>query len=142
MGKINIPFNDANYSIDESALSAATAELKSHLSTVMNGTGAVINLGGVTYNVDFTKLTTEKNDFISHLGKIAGNGPKVVIDGVAYNIDSSKVQTAVSELEVVLGNLHSDDDNYGDENVITLVSFDNYILQDCNGVYLIPKEDN
>lgn len=107
MEKTNIIFNDVNYSIDASSLSAATAELVSHLSTVMNGSGAVINLGGVTYNIDSVKLSTATNDFVSHLGTVSGNGLKVSVGGVEYSIDSAKVSSAVSELETVLGNLNN-----------------------------------
>lgn len=107
MGKTNIIFNDINYSIDESSLDAAIAQLKSHLSTTMSGSGAAINLGGITYNVDGTKLSTATNDFIAHLGTISGSGSKVVIGGVEYSIDSAKVSSAVSELETVLGNLNN-----------------------------------
>lgn len=105
MAKTNIIFNDINYQVDESSLSAAAAELKAHLSTVMSGSGSVINLGGVEYNIDSAKLSTAKNDFISHLGTIAGNGAKVIVGGVEYFIDSAKVSDAVGELETVFGNL-------------------------------------
>lgn len=105
MEKTNIIFNDINYSIDESSLSAAAAELKAHLTTVMNGSGAKINLGGVSYNIDSTKLSTATNNFISHLGTIAGNGSKVTVGGVEYFIDSAKVSGAVSELETLFGDL-------------------------------------
>jgi hypothetical protein len=109
MAKTNIIFNDKKYYIDETSLSTATAELKSHLSTVMNGSGAVINLGGISYNVDSTKLTAAKNDFVSHLGTISGNGSKVVVGGVEYGIDSAKVSSALGDLETVLGGLHSEE---------------------------------
>ena len=66
MAKIKIPFNNTDYSIDESALSSATENLKSHLQTVMNGTGAVINFGGVSYNVDQTKLSEATNNFVAY----------------------------------------------------------------------------
>ena len=101
MAKINISFNNKNYFIDESLVSAASDALRSHLSTVMNGSGAVIGLGGTSYNVDSTKLQTATNDFITHLGTIAGNGSKVVVGGVEYGIDSTKVAGAVAELEAV-----------------------------------------
>lgn len=45
MAKTNIVFNNKDYYIDNSSLSDATAALQSHLSTVMNGAGATINLG-------------------------------------------------------------------------------------------------
>lgn len=106
MEKTNIIFNGINYSIDESSLSAAAAELKAHLSTVMNGSGAVINLGGVPYNIDSTKLSTAKNDFVSHLGTIAGNGSKVTVGGVEYSIDSTKISSAISGLTTALGDLN------------------------------------
>lgn len=113
MAKTNISFNNKNYSIDEASLSTATAALQSHLSTVMNGTGAVINLGGVSYNVDSAKLLAATNDFISHLGTVAGSGKKVVINGVEYNVDSDKMASAISELHTVLGGLHTDDGDDG-----------------------------
>ena len=99
MGKPNLSFNDKNYFIDEPAISAATAALKSHLSTVMNGTGATINLGGISYGIDATKLTAATNGFITHLGTISGTGKKVTVGGVEYGIGTDKVAGAVSELE-------------------------------------------
>ena len=105
MEKTNIIFNDANYSIDESSLSAATTELKSHLSAVMNGSGAVINFRGVSYNIDSAKLSSATNDFISHLGTISGDGLKVVVGGVEYSIDSAKVSDAIYELKGAFDNL-------------------------------------
>lgn len=105
MAKINIPFNGTNFLIDESALASATTELQSHMQTEMSGTGAVIELGGNTYNVDSTKLTNERNAFVSHLGTIAGSGSKVTVNGIEYGIDSNKVSAAVSELTMAFGNL-------------------------------------
>lgn len=105
MAKININFHDNNYSIDEASLSTAVAELKSHLSTTMSGTGAIINFGGASYNIDSTKLSTVKNDFISHLTTISGIGHKVVIGGVEYYVDADKVKDALAELHGNLVNL-------------------------------------
>lgn len=105
MAKTNIVFNNASYTIDESSLSAATAELQSHLSTVMSGSGAVINFGGTAYDVDSAKLVATKNDFVAHLATIAGNGAKVVVDGVEYGIDSTKLQGAISDLQTAFGNM-------------------------------------
>lgn len=103
MAKTNIVFNNKNYSIEESSLSAATTSLKSHLLTVMNGSGATINLGGTAYGVDSAKLSAATNDFTSHLATIAGNGSKVVVGGKEYSIDSTKLTGAISELEAVFG---------------------------------------
>ena len=111
MAKMNIYFDNKNYNVDETSLSAADSALHNHLSTVMNGSGATIMLDGIAYNVDSTKLLNATSDFISHLGTISGNGMKVVINGVAYNIDSTKMTDAISELEAVLGNLHIEDDS-------------------------------
>ena len=109
MAKINIPFNNTNYSIDESTLSTAYADLKSHLSTVMNGTGTTINLDGIAYSIDSAKLASATNDFVSHLGTISGSGSKVVVNGVEYSIDATKMASAISELHTVLGGMQSDD---------------------------------
>ncbi len=105
MAKIKIKFNNKEFQLDDATLAPATAELKSHFSTVMNGEGAVINLGGTAYNVDSTKLSTATNSFITHLGTITGNGSKVTIGGIEYGIDSSKVAGAVAEMEGALSNL-------------------------------------
>ncbi len=105
MAKINIPFNGADYLIEEFALTSATTDLQSHLSTSMSGTGATIDLGGNTYNVDSTKLTTERNAFITHLETIAGTGSKVTVGDVEYGVDSNKMSAAVTELEATFGNL-------------------------------------
>jgi hypothetical protein len=110
MAKINITFNNKNYSIDESSFAAASAELQRHLSDTMSGSDSVINFGGISYNVDSTKLSAATSEFVSHLGKIAGSGLKVVVDGDEYSVDFTKVQSAVSELETVLDNLHNPDD--------------------------------
>ena len=107
MAKIDINFNNTSYTIDESALQIATDAIKSHLSTVMNGSGSVINFGGISYNVDSSKLSSATADFISHIGTVAGSGYKVVVNGTEYSIDSSKMSRAVSDLEAVLGGLNS-----------------------------------
>lgn len=116
MAKFNIPFNNKDYSVDETLLSPAADSLKNHLSTVMNGTGATINFGGTSYNVDSAKLLAATNDFISHLGTVAGNGYKVIVNGTEYSVGSDKVAGAVSELEVVLGNLHNGQSGGGSDN--------------------------
>jgi hypothetical protein len=120
MAKTNISFNNNNYSIDESSLSSATAALKSHLSTVMNGTGATITLDGTSYGVDATKLSTATNDFISHLGTISGSGSKVVVNGVEYGVDSNKVAGAIASLDTALDGL----ENGGDSESGNIVAFD------------------
>lgn len=110
MSKINISFNNTDYQIDESSLSAASSALRTHLSTTMSGSGATINLGGTSYNVDITKLFDSTNDFVSHLRTIAGSGHKVYIGGIEYPIDASKVKVSIADLETVLGNLNDPDD--------------------------------
>ena len=105
MAKINIAFNDKNYPIDEDSLSNASAVLRSHLQTVINGSGAVINLDGVSYNVDSTKLSTATNSFVSHLGTISGSDYKVVVGGVEYGIGDDKIGETVPEFETVLYDL-------------------------------------
>ena len=107
MAKINILFDNKNYQIDEKSLSNATSKLQSHLSDTMNGSGETINFGGQDYSIDAAKLQSSRNDFVYHLGGIAGNGYKVVVDGVEYSVDSEKVADAVSILHTTLGNLQS-----------------------------------
>lgn len=107
MAKINIIFNDKAYSIDESVFAVAAAELQRHLSTTMSGSGSTINFGGVSYNIDSSKLASATSNLVSHLSKIAGSGSKVVIGGIEYSIDTNKVNSAISDLETVLGNLNS-----------------------------------
>ena len=59
--------------------------------------------------IDAEKLSAATNDFVSHLGKIAGSGSKVVVGGVEYFIDSTKVNNAISDLATTLGNLNNPD---------------------------------
>lgn len=129
MAKIIIPFNNKEYSVDESAFSDAYVALKSHLSAIMNGSGATISFGGTDYNIDSAKLSAATNDFITHLGTVAGSGKKVVIGGVEYNVDSAKMNSAIAELETVLGDLHTGNDD-SSETVIfaeqTLTGFTVY----------------
>lgn len=138
MAETNISFNNKNYSIDETSLSAPTSALKSHLSTVMNGTGAVVVFDGASYNVDFEKIEVATSEFVTHLRTIAGNGYNVVVDGIEYNIDPTKVQDAIVELEAVLNNLNAPTTN-GDG--VKLLSLDNLILKDLNGLFLLAEED-
>lgn len=124
MAKINVNFNSKTYSVDESSLSDAANNLRTHLSTAMSGSGATINLGGTTYNVDSAKLLTATNDFIAHLGTVAGSDYKVVVGGVEYGVDANKMSDAVAQIETVLGELHSPDE---DGNLTIL---DEAILED------------
>ena len=100
----------------------------------MNGSGATINFDNSSYNVDATKLSTVRNDFVSYLGKIAGSGNKVVVNGVEYGISSDKIAGAVSELELVLGDLVSGDgSDSGDMQVV-------FEEQTLEGFYLNTTE--
>jgi hypothetical protein len=140
MAKTNIKFNNTTYQVDESTLASATAQLQSHLSTVMNGSGAAISLGGLSYNIDSAKLSNATNAFVSYLGTVAGNGYKIMVNGTEYSIDASKMSDAIAELETVLGNLHSpipDDEFDG----VILLSSDDLILKDLYELYLTAKED-
>ena len=108
-----ILFNDELFNIPEAALNAASERIIRVLSSVMNGTGAIINFGGTNYNIDSTKLSTATNSFISHLGTVSGSGMKVSVGGVEYNIDSSKMSNTVSQIHEVLRGLHSGGDDSG-----------------------------
>ena len=120
MAKINIKFNDINYSIDESSFAAAASELQRHLSTTMSGSGSVVNFGGVSYNIDSEK--------VSHLATIAGSGSKVVVNGVEYSFNSDKVQNAVYDLEAVLSNLNNPDDVVDIVIVLDEAILDSHVL--------------
>lgn len=139
MANINILFDNKNYNIDESAFSSASAKLKNHLSTIMNGSGAVINIGGIPYNVDSAKLTTAMNAFTTHLGTISGSGSKLVVNGVQYNINSAKLSDAITELHNVLGGLHSDGGEtttsiaYGCKYRLNGVQSNGYVVMHENG---------
>lgn len=137
MAITNINFNNANYQIDDSALSPATSALRTHFSTTMSGSGAIIVFDGTSYNVDLEKLETATSEFVAHLRTIAGNGYKVTVDGVEYNIDPTKVQDAIVELETVLGNLNNP---ATDGDGVILLSLDNLALKDFNGLLLFAKE--
>lgn len=102
MAKLNIAFDDKIYSIEYSDFSVPASNLSLHLSTVMNGSGAEIDLNGTSYNVDSTKLANATSNFITHLGTVSGSGKKVVINGVEYSIDSNKMTKAVTDLHTVL----------------------------------------
>ena len=107
MASINISFNNKNYTIDEASFATAYAKLQSHLTSVMNGSGAKVSLGGVSYNIDSAKLSAATTTFVTHLGTISGTGSKVVVNGTEYSISSEKIADAVDELETVLGDLQS-----------------------------------
>ena len=104
---ITITFNGTTYSIPTTALEPASTALKAHLTSDMAGSGATIKLGGVSYNIDATKLATARDEFVTHLGTIAGTGTKVKVNGVEYGIDTAKIADAVAELHEVLGGMMS-----------------------------------
>lgn len=107
MAKINISFNNKKFQIDESSLSTASGALRTHLSTIMNGSGATINFGGSAYGIDGAKLSTATNEFVTHLGTVAGSGSKVMVGGVEFSVDSTKVAGAFGELEAAFGGLNN-----------------------------------
>lgn len=119
MSKIKIPFHGTDYSIKESKVASAIEGLKTHLSSVMNGSGAKINFGGASYDIDSTKLTDAVNDFISHLETIAGNGMKVVINGVYHSIDIDKLTDTIADMHKALSGLSSSGGLYRGDVLIT-----------------------
>ena len=139
MAKKILKFNNIEYEIDDAMLAPATTNLQSHFLTVMNGEGATINLGEAAYNVDYIKLATATNAFVSHLETIAGSGTKVSVNGVEYLVDTAKIQDAIIELETTLGELNNPTP---DSESVILLSYDNFILIDSNGIYITIKEDN
>ena len=113
MANIDVTFDNLQYNIDKNNFANAVNALKSHLSTTMSGSGAVINFDGSSYNIDATKLSTARNEFVSHLRTISGNGSKVVVSGVEYSVDSAKVENAVSDICAILGAYASGGGNSG-----------------------------
>lgn len=107
MAKTNIKFNNIEYPIDESVLVPASAELRSHLSSAMNGSGAVVMFDGTAYDIDSTKLLAANSDFVSHLGSISGSGSKIIVNGVEFSVDFSKIHGAFSGLCTHWGNLNN-----------------------------------
>lgn len=89
----------------------------------MKGTGASINLGSTTYDVDSAKLAVVKNAFISHLGTIAGNGYKVVVGGAEYNVDSAKMTGVMAELDAAWSGSISGDGDGGSSSVTYAATF-------------------
>ena len=128
MAEISISFNGEIYRLDESVLSDATAELKYHLSNVMNGTGAIINIDGTSFNIDSTKLSTATNDLVAHLGAVAGNGTTIVVGGVEHSVSSAKLSDSIVELNTVLGDLQSNSSftiTYYDSDGTTVLKTEN-----------------
>lgn len=107
MSTINISFNGTEYSIDESAVSSAIADLQEHLTSNMSGSGATINFYGNSYNVDSTKLSAAVANFVHHLGTIAGSGVKVIIGGTEYSVDATKLADTISDFQAALDELQS-----------------------------------
>lgn len=108
---INISFDNKNYNINTKYISSATDALRSHLSTVMNGTGTTVYFDDVSYNIDSSKLADAKNDFISHIETVAGSGSSIIVDGVRHFVDSAKMSGAIADLETILGSLQSGDES-------------------------------
>ena len=98
MAKFNISFNGKNFFINESSFATAYAELKSHLSTVMNGTGATITLDGITYNIDATKLTAAEDSFAAYLDTIGGGDEPIVAAAGLYETGTDNLIASWDEL--------------------------------------------
>jgi hypothetical protein len=77
MAKINIPFDNKNYNVDESSLSTASSALRYHLQNVMNGTGATIVLDGVSYSISAAKLSAAEDAFAAYLATIDDEGAQM-----------------------------------------------------------------
>lgn len=54
MENINISFNNKDYSIPETVLIPASSNLRSHLTSVINGSGESIKFGGAFYDISAT----------------------------------------------------------------------------------------
>ena len=108
MSKLNISLNGTTFEIDESTLASASSDIKTHLSSVMNGEGATIDFDGATYNIDSTKLSSATSAFAAYLGTIAGSGAKVTVGGIDYSVDSTKLSGATSALQNAFGALSGD----------------------------------
>ena len=141
MSKLNIIFNNTNYSIDESAISTATADLRTHLSTVMNGTGATIEFGGTTYNIDAAKLSAAEDNFASYLNNISGEiteSERLEGDGAEYytlapTALSFRSTAPLNELqEVQINGVTVDPANYTLEEGSTIVTFPIEYLKTLN----------
>lgn len=100
-----IILNNKEYNIDDAVLASISNELKNHFANVINGSGATIKFGGMTYGVDSGKLSAVTTDLVAHLGAIAGSGAKVTIGGVEYGVDAGKVSGALAGLESAFGEL-------------------------------------
>lgn len=100
---------------------------------------ANIKLNNNEYPIPDSVLDALTADFIAHLGTIAGEGLKIIINGVEYGVDTNKVGGAVFELEGAFDSFVGADT---EGNGIKLLSFDNLILKDSNGVSLLAKEGN
>lgn len=127
--------NNKTYTIDDNVLDAMRRKLKEHLSTSMSGSGAVVQFDGVDYNVDSVKLQTATSSLRDHLTHMAGSGASIQLAGQTYYVDSELLSSAVEVLDTALNEMAPDSN-------ITLVSLDNYILTDSEGLVLIPEEDN
>jgi hypothetical protein len=64
-----------------------------------------------------------------------GNDSKVIIDNIQYNIDSIKLSNAISDLEAVLGNLHSEGDVNDYTEVIIPSTTVPFQEEDDTGIY-------
>ena len=128
MSKINISLNNKIVELDEFALSAAITQIKNYLTEKIVGTGAVIELDEVVYNVDPTKLETARGNLIEYLGTISGNEGNIVINNKKYAIDKSLLAEAISSLEATLSGLNNPDAPTPDEERLEGDGAEFYIL--------------
>lgn len=152
MSKLNINFNDKNYSFDADALSEAKSAIKSHLLSTMAGTGATIEFDGVEYSLDVTKLSAAENNFAAYLDTISGEAPtdeRLEGDGSEYytlapTALSFRSTAPLNEFnEVQINGVTVDPSNYTLEEGSTIVTFPVEYLRTLNvGNYEVAVASN
>ena len=117
---INIKFNNADYTVEESAIAGAKSLLKTHLTTVMNGSGASVKFDGTNYSLSSDKLNAAKDSFAAYLQSIVttGAGTEIIMDGVKYNVNSSRLSTAISNMANALAGLSGGGSTEGDKWIV------------------------
>ena len=85
MSKINIKFNNKNYSIDKSLLSDAIARLEAHLTAMMNGSEVLEGDGAEYYTLAPTALSFRSTAPLNELQEVQING--VTVDPANYTLE-------------------------------------------------------
>lgn len=109
MAKYLVKFNNKEYLIDETKFEPAISRLAAHLTAELQGSGATVTLGGVSYSLNGDKINTASAGFADYLETIAGTDMKATVGGQEYGLSRNALEDSIETVELTLAILADGD---------------------------------